>query len=908
MEIEDFLPAYPNVNKSSVPLLNPYNQNFYQAIYRKKEFYDERLEPLEDFPSKKGQMMKHQKIIQRFLSAKTPYDALLLVHTMGTGKSCSSIGTIENILNTSDKFTGAVILASGQGLLDNYLNEVVFKCTAGQYIPENFDLLTSGEKIRRINKAVRKNYQFHTFQTFTKNVRRLPDAEIKQRFSNKIIVIDEVHNMRMHSNPKPDDLQTYEQIRRFLHLPTNLKILLMSGTPMKDGVEEIASVMNLILPYDLQLPAGEDFIEEYLTEQKDQTYDIKPSKVIELKERFKGHVSFLRAMQSNVRKVFIGTRLNYFTIDIDNMQSFQTKSYAEAWTRDNEEKGVYSNSRQASLFVFPDGSYGSAGYDKYIIKETRKGYRGGQLTTIFKLEPKFKQLLKGSTVNETIKNISKYSSKYAKTLQQIVDADGKSCFVYCELVAGSGLILFALLLELLGFMRTYGATADQQPRYAIITNMTTTTKQTRQILTRFNKPDNMYGEYIKVILGSRVVSEGFSLKNVQQEHILTPYWNYSEIDQAIARGIRVNSHQDLIDAGKDPVVEIYQHVSLPKNQEDSIDLYMYETSEIKDISIKRMERLLKEAAVDCALNYARNSIGVNGSRECDYMDCSYSCDGISGDEIEDGFKQEELDTNTYNLYYSMSDVKLIVDRLERKFRHKFRLNLVEIIAMFRGSYSQFQLLTALRQIINSGTTLTNQYGFPSYLKEESDMYFLVDSLSADNHTGAFFSAYYTQYPNIYAGDSFADIFHKLQQTQLPRAVERLLRANASTFKKIMSGMPLEIQETYIEAALLAQQRGLVMNIDFRDRILEYFEEYITEIEDVYISSLLFQDKDNLRCLFPDGWTDCTNEFYQKYLKQKTNIQVELETNPYGYYGIYDTDTDKFCIRDVRGLKKERGRS
>lgn len=54
-------------------------------------------------------------------------------------------------------------------------------------------------------------------------------------------------------------LNIYKQFHRFLHVVKDCKILLMSGTPMKDGVEEIASVMNLILPLNKQLITGDDF-------------------------------------------------------------------------------------------------------------------------------------------------------------------------------------------------------------------------------------------------------------------------------------------------------------------------------------------------------------------------------------------------------------------------------------------------------------------------------------------------------------------------------------------------------------------------------------------------------------------------------------------------------------------------
>ena len=74
-------------------------------------------------------------------------------------------------------------------------------------------------------------------------------------------------------------------------------------------------------------------------------------------------------------------------------------------------------------------------------------------------------------------------------------------------------------------------------------------------------------------MGSRKISEGFSLRNVQIEDIHTPWFNYSETSQAIARGIRVGSHNQLLEAGVDVEIQIYQRVSIPDKGE-SIDLQM----------------------------------------------------------------------------------------------------------------------------------------------------------------------------------------------------------------------------------------------------------------------------------------------------------------------------------------------
>ena len=85
MELDDitnFLPKYPNIRQLEEKIFNPYD-DFYEAIYKKKEFYDKKLPAVEEFPTVVGTLMKHQKLIARFFSSHTLYDELLLVHEMG---------------------------------------------------------------------------------------------------------------------------------------------------------------------------------------------------------------------------------------------------------------------------------------------------------------------------------------------------------------------------------------------------------------------------------------------------------------------------------------------------------------------------------------------------------------------------------------------------------------------------------------------------------------------------------------------------------------------------------------------------------------------------------------------------------------------------------------------------------
>ncbi len=98
--------------------------------------------------------------------------------------------------------------------------------------------------------------------------------------------------------------------------------------------------------------------------------------------------------------------------------------------------------------------------------------------------------------------------------------------VYNDSVRGSGLIVLTLLLELFGFTRNNG-TAKMKKSYGIFSNETTSVREIRALQKIFNSDENMNGNIMPVIFGSRVIAEGLTFKNVIHEHVV-PHWNGSE--------------------------------------------------------------------------------------------------------------------------------------------------------------------------------------------------------------------------------------------------------------------------------------------------------------------------------------------------------------------------------------------
>jgi len=973
MDLADFFPSYPDNHK--IPNdINPYhpNQSFNDVFYHKKEFYENRLdENLESLG--KGELFKYQKTIARFLSSHTLNDRLLVIHEMGTGKTCSAIATIELLKQEKNGIIRALIIAPNERHIKNFIDEAVYKCTSGYYIPQRKpgeDVLTAEQKSRREKAILKDFYSFTTINTFAKKISKMSDERIKQNYSNYLIIVDEAHNLRVQKDKRETSF-VYNEFHRFFHLVNNSKILLLTGTPMKDSPYEIASIMNLILPEKDQLPDTKEFISKYMNSKN----EVIPSKIKELKDKFKGRVSFLKAGVSNVKKTYVGEKnvgtLKHYIVNPVIMSNFQTEHYKKALKKDLEgQEGVYNNSREATLFVYPNGTFGSEGYKKYIeIKKPQlKLVKTQSLARKYFLTQEFKEILKKEDEKETLKNIRKYSAIYYDTISKILENKNKKCcFVYCSIVEGSGAILLSLLLSLFGYKNANNIQnpTEKDKRFIILTSETTTPDKTKKLLKRFNQPKNMFGEYIQVVIGSRTIAEGISLQSIQLEIITTPHYNYAEIQQAIARGIRINSHNYLIKNNIVPEVQIVQEVAIPDDNSRSIDLYKYELSEDKDKAINSILRLIMESAFDCALNYLRNKAtkyAKDYSPECNYTICKYKCDGVDTKQINNVL-EDDLEYNTYNLYYidqklsdiysnvfklfknfgvnmnfrtivehlkdkftedeiavalsklddtrgnysyndflnyySKSVVSKIIIELEKYFKSNFYISLQNLQTLFPKN-SLFELLTALRTIINNSIKIYNKYGIVCYLQEENNYYFLVSRLNIHNK---FADVYYTQNITSQRKIELSKLIENFEKSEIPKLIEKIGNIplkNIKNVKNILTILPKNTQEEFIEASILGKINNQG-NQDLVKHIYEYYISYIKKDKNNYYSTFL-KDQNIIRIysLTDKTWTTETIEYMSviRDIEQKEKEKLR-QKNTTGLIGKFNPQNKAFCLTDIK---------
>ncbi|WRW24768.1 NTPase [Singapore grouper iridovirus] len=821
----DFLQLYPWLNPEpdeKDTLLDAFPQtSFEQALAAKPELVA---------AATNDPKFGHQKLIELYMSEETPYREVLLFHAPGTGKTCTVVKVVERV-KAAGLMKGCLVLARGVQLLKNFVQELVFSCdTKGKYIPEGYADMTEQEKSRKIKRAVSGFYQFKTYETFAKMAAKTGMLSLQTQYDKFVIIMDEVHHLK---SVQTEGINTYNSLFRFMHGVKGCIKILLSGTPMSNTPGELADIFNLILPRNLLIKPDEGIFS--------QAGDLlNPA---ELAKRVRGRISYLKAAQPDTGLTYVGGVLNppltHFKVVSLKMSPFQTEAYRVAWNKDFGDRNIFSNSRQSALAVLPNGAWGP------------------------EADHRSKQEIMTMSAN-----LGRYSCKYAYALN-VAETSSKT-FVYCEYVNGSGLQLFADLLRAAGWKAASGRENTRGKRFAVLT---AAQRNIHLLVKRFNAEDNLDGDYIRLLLGSRVVAEGLTFKEVRNTIILTPHWNYTETAQAIARSWRAGSHDRLRARGEDVQLFVHRLVAVPDfaaEEAPSIDLDMYKVSEGKDKKIKTVERLLMKTAQDCALLKFRNlySSAYNGSRDCEYRNCAFKCTGISDTlpAAAAGLAAEE-NARTVDLLRTKGGVD--------------------------PNYLQSDL-SYVWSLVASGATFPNKWGDAAVLRATNGRLELSTPYSSTD--GGVWGDFYKTRQLCYAKLNPAQLSQDRLRTELPEVARALLTtAEPRNIGEIASNMPEHVQTLLLTSCIAAKQAGHTKNQARRDAVLQFYKGFYTKGPSGWVV-WLFARGPAAQVL--DESTMTWNNADEATLKYLNDRQRQLINNPIGYYGLFNPNLKDFCIRDV----------
>jgi superfamily II DNA or RNA helicase len=717
----DFFPLYPNLN----------DPNFNIKLSEKKEFNDipfdnetynvekkaENLCSIENV-KKTFEYLPHQLFVRNFLSLQTPYNSLLLYHSVGTGKTLSAISIAEDMRTYLQQLgiRKKIIIVAAPNVQKNFKrqifddtklketknnDEVIWTINSGignALLKDLNGLKKREEVIQAIDKLIRKYYKFYGYGGLANKISKMKDETIEdteerneifiqkihEEFDNSLIIIDEVHNIRItNDNADKESKKAGEFIQEIAQFATNVRFVLLSATPIYNSFDEIIYLTNLMNVNDgrakitkkdvfddkgeFKQEGGKDLLIRKLTGyisfvrgENPYTfpYRIYPSDIPKIKEKSILKIQYptiqlngklltkkiqhldlvmtsLKHEQNEIYRAFTEKLFKNDDLDIEDVDLYQEEEKSD----DTESEESFVNLEEETTFrytalqlplqalniVYPSGpiienSIGQKGFNSIMTTEKNQN----------SLKFEYKEGHEGFFSRD---EISKYSSK----ISDICDAIEKSkgiVLVYAYYIWG-GIVPLALALEERGFNR-YSSNPSASnllksnnknaPKYLMITGDSKLSHNNAEEVKYVSDKDNTNGENVKVILISKSGSEGLDFKNIRQIHIMDPWYTLNRIEQIIGRGVRTLSHCVL--PFEERNVEIYLYASLlPNEKQESADLYLYRYAERKAVQLGKIYRLLKQISIDCILNQGQQKMSVEYLKQKAILNLS------SGDKI-----------------------------------------------------------------------------------------------------------------------------------------------------------------------------------------------------------------------------------------------------------------------------------
>jgi hypothetical protein len=759
--IDSFIPYFPDIT----------DKHLQSKIFKKAEFYENKLENVEPAPQPGGHLAS-QKIVKNLLSSVSSIHKLLLFHQPGSGKTCASSLAAENIFNEAIGINKALVLVKNDDLAKTFMSEVWSTCASSYKKDIEIDETLPPHVVKRLFEKqafqnVSKKYIPRTHDSFANELEKLSDEVITKKYSNLVIIFDEVQNILNSAQ--------YKLYHKFLHLVENCIIIILTGTPMMNSTVDAARLMNLILEKNEQL-ITEGVHTEYYAEGG--------GGYRAMKKAFSGRISCLTT-KTDIKTIFAGepvAGLNTFNVALSTMSEFQSGVYRE------QKSDAYELKKQeASLFVYPDGNIGSEGYKNYFKA------KGGSVKIL--PEEKGIAVTEEEKEKKLLTEIGKYSCKYATIIKDILANPNHNQFVYLPSITGGGAILFGRLLRYFGYREANGNESTEEKRYAILSDETNLNRVNR-IIDLSNKKENSSSQYIHVLIGGKKIVEGFTFKNIRRVHFAMPHWNCAIMQQALARCIRMGSHRDL-EGGSSVTVFFHMAVANEIKLEENIDYNIYKTAERKELSIKTVVKLAYSCAVDCGLMYKRNYMSKEDNAESkdgrnpftqfvDFECADSSKKHLLPREIE----LKDRDFSTYNLVKLDSEkIHAIGSKIKQLFSNSFKNSITEIYDKLKvDSHALFSVMNTILYFIENRIPIANKYYSNAYLQMDMNgMCYLTDDLFSTNVT----DHYYCRYPILKN-----ELTHQALDLKLVESV-RDEKDNNEKYK-IVESFPLSIKSTFIE--------------------------------------------------------------------------------------------------------------
>ena len=727
--------------------------------------------------SGKLELTNHQKFLKTFFKEmvdnngdfKNNYRGLLLYHGLGSGKSGSAIGMVSEVIQDRQ-----VVFMSPKSLRENFIDELKKFGPSEYIIPRGLSKSEAEIYNKKVDKLIDRKYFFLSYNS-SNLINQMKD--IPELLDNKILVVDEVHNMiSMIFNESKKGIFLLDTIMN----ANNLKIVFLSGTPVINNPYEIALLFNLLVGYIMPdnkntkfESKGEtvlnpksyfadatgrkrrkvtlfndpiDFFNFFIDTSDNSKFKLKNE--LMFKRRIQGLVSYYGGEQP-ADNIYPKKYEEVIEVEMSHHQ-FELYEAARKIERILENRGKTSYtkkkgvlgvqnidllgsksskkssptlfrtfSRQLGNFAFPSDvprplpRRGFLRVNDMDLKEedikleniySNEDEDNEELVDDFgKMNKIDKKLLeealekieeKAHIYLNRNKMLPKLSPKFVEMLERIDRCKG-SYFVYSQFYQAEGIGLFARTLRQEGYIE-YGyndpkfnqnnvekphdhtrdsisgkrydeCTKKEKENFKPLTFVRWTEfsgKETENhIRNIFNSDANKYGHIIKAFLSTKSGVEGISLMNIRQVHLMEPYWHDVLSEQAIGRAVRRCSHAAL--PLEERTVDVFRYISAHskyKNKDMDENGLPFSTDQNihfvaqrkKNINVE-ITKAMKEASIDCKLNYNHNNFNSSDKLQC----FNINMDDVKGyDKIYRTDLKEEITDINYLSNYKKESLSL----------------------------------------------------------------------------------------------------------------------------------------------------------------------------------------------------------------------------------------------------------
>jgi hypothetical protein len=616
---------------------------FLQKLLAKREFAESlqttwkpRTDPCEDNTT--FEVTPVQRFVANFMSPKTPYMSALLFHGVGVGKTCAAVQIIEAWLESYSR--NEVFLVAPPTIQQGFFRTIfdiknviigqgnepntASQCTGTTYMKLTNTLYERDPKKieKAVNKEIRRRYKVFGYISFANFIRdtlkgipsgaseelkaQLKKDYIRKKFSGKLLVVDEAHNLR--DIIDADDTATGGKaeesdsaggkiltpyLRDVLLYSEGMKFCMLTATPMYNSYREIIFMLNMLLMNDKKATITEADIFD-----KEGSITENGKKILtHVSQRY---VSFMRGENP------ISFPVRLFPDNVPAITSYPDNNPRGTIIPDDE-KTYYSHlpivpitlsgdTLKASLAFMnalpPGKGLSTIALEKLVhtgniivpatedtAGDTLDDYRArtdiNGLGTIFNRESsggevRYRAKREGGAKWLGIGELNNYSPKFEFLINRIKTAEG-CIFAYTRFVNGGALPL-ALALEANGYTpygRKVGLLANgiQTPGgkqcalcpkrerdhggsgheftpayYGLLTGDIALSPRNEQTIRAQRAFDNADGSKMKIIIGSQIASEGVDLRFVRETHVIDSWFHLNKTEQILGRAIRYLSH------------------------------------------------------------------------------------------------------------------------------------------------------------------------------------------------------------------------------------------------------------------------------------------------------------------------------------------------------------------------------